>query len=188
MGFEAETNSATELVARKLRDHHSDFEAFVRARVQPSDVDDVLQIAAARAIERAESLHDPGAVMKWLYRIHRNLVTDVLRKRASERKYVDGSAQVPETPLPVVDESCECSLSQAKRLRPSYASILTLVDTEGLNLAEAASRLELSKNNAAVRLHRARQALKDAMFEHCGVAALQDCASCRCIEDACCLA
>ena len=187
MEFEAGTFSATEFVAQKLRGHHSEFEAFVRARVQPDDVDDVLQVAAQRAIERAESLHDPEAVMKWLYRIHRNLVTDVHRKRATERKYIDNSAILPEVSQPILDESCECSVSQARRLRSSYSSILTLVDTEGLELGEAALRLQLTKNNAAVRLHRARKALKDAMLEHCGVAAPEDCASCRCVEDSCCL-
>lgn len=179
--------TATVLVAEALREHRHDFESFVRSRVSSQDVDDVLQLAAARAVEKAHSLEDHGAVVGWLYQIHRNLITDLHRKHASERRHVDAAADVPEVTEPVLDESCACSISQAKRLRPSYSSILTMVDTEGLQLAEAAKRLQVSKNNATVRLHRARQALKDAMLEHCGVADPRDCASCRCIEDACCL-
>ncbi|MEM9566430.1 MAG: sigma-70 family RNA polymerase sigma factor [Actinomycetota bacterium] len=177
-----------DVVADALRERRSDFEAFVRARARPEDADDIVQLAALRAVERADSLDDPDRVVAWLYRIHRNLIIDVSRKRASERKYVDAMAEIPEQPeLPVADP-CECSVSQARRLRPAYASILSLVDSDGLQLTEAARRLDVSANNAAVRLHRARRALKQAMLEHCGVTDARECAACRCVEDACCAA
>ncbi|MEM7341589.1 MAG: sigma-70 family RNA polymerase sigma factor [Actinomycetota bacterium] len=176
-----------EVIAETLRARQSEFEAFVRARVRPQDVDDVLQLAALRAIERADSMEDPNRVVAWLYRIHRNLIIDASRKRASERRYVDAVADLPEQGEVPVEDPCECSVSQAGRLRPSYASILALVDFDGLQLGEAARRLAVSTNNAAVRLHRARTALKQAMLDHCGVADPRDCADCRCVYDACCV-
>ena len=48
-----------------------------------------MQVAALRAIEKAESLDDPARVLAWLYRIHRNLIIDNYRKRASEQRHVD---------------------------------------------------------------------------------------------------
>ena len=177
-----------ELVSSSLREHQSAFDAFVRARVHPNDVDDIVQLARVRAIERASTLDDPERVVAWLYSIHRNLITDVLRKKASERKYVDSGAEIPELSDMAIAELCRCSVSQAQRLRPAYATILTLVDTEGLQLAEAAQRLDVSVNNATVRLHRARKALRDEMLKHCGVTDTRDCASCRCIDDNCCAA
>ncbi|MEM1335646.1 MAG: RNA polymerase sigma factor [Actinomycetota bacterium] len=177
-----------DVVADALRVHRDDFESFVRSRVRPDEVDDLLQVAALRAIERSHTLDDPDRVVAWLYRIHRNLITDTHRFRARERQYVEPVGEPPEQPTSAAEDSCDCSVSQSKRLRPSYATILTLVDRDGLGLSEAARRLDVSTNNATVRLHRARKALRAAMLEHCGVADPDDCAVCRCVEDACCVA
>lgn len=179
--------SKRDIVAEALRDRGPEFSAFVRARVRPADADDVLQLAALRAIERAETLDDPERVVAWLYRLHRNLIVDAYRKQAAEQKYVDSTADLPEPFEQPGSDSCSCSVSQARRLRPAYASILSL-DAEGLPIREVARRLEVSTNNATVRLHRARRALKSAMLEHCGVEDARDCASCRCIDDVCCAA
>ena len=188
MTSNADARSKRTVVTDALRDRQADFEAFVRARVRPQETDDVLQVSALRASELADSLDDPDRVVAGLYRIHRNLVIDVIRRRATERRHVDGVAEVPEQIDPAVEDPCECSVAQAGRLRPSYATILSLVDGEGLAVGEAARRLDVTPNNAAVRLHRARTALRQAMLEHCGVTDPRDCAGCRCVDDACCAA
>lgn len=188
MSGSAGTHRNSELVATTLRERKPEFEAFVRTRVRPQDVDDILQLAALRAIERADTIDDPDRVTAWLYRIHRNLIIDTYRKQAREHKHVDREAELPDDPGAPLADPCTCSVSQARRLRPSYASILSLVDTNGLHLSEAARRLDISTNNAAVRLHRARKALREAMLEHCGVRDLRDCAGCRCVDDICCAA
>ena len=176
------------IVADTLRAQRADFEAFVRARVAPQDVDDILQLAALRAIENAGTLEDPGRVTAWLYRIHRNLIVDTYRRRATEQRHVDADTDVPERTISLDDDPCSCSVIQATRLPESYASILALVDTEGVQLREAAVQLDITPNNAAVRLHRARKALREAMFEHCGVTDPAACAGCRCVDDVCCAA
>lgn len=158
----------------------------MRSQVKADDVDDVVQLAAARSIERAETLHDPRTVVAWLYRIHRNLIIDTHRKQSRDGEFLDRGVPVPDEPVAPLDEFCRCSVRQAERLRPSYASILLLVDAGGLQLGEAARRLDVTTNNAAVRLHRARTALRTAMLEHCGVRDLSECGVCRCVEDACC--
>ena len=188
MAWPDDSESKKRIVAAALFDKRADFEAFVRARVRPQDADDIVQLAALRAVERAESLDDPDRVVAWLYRIHRNLIIDAARMQVSERKHVDTGAEVPELVGMTDDDPCRCSVAQAQRLRPNYAAILSLVDSDGLRLSEAAKRLDVSTNNAAVRLHRARKALKQAMLEHCGVSEPKDCADCRCVYDVCCAA
>ncbi len=178
--------ASNDAVGEALRERRSDFEAFVRSRVRPDQVDDVLQTAAMRAIERAESLDDPERVVAWLYRIHRNLVIDTWRRGAATTDRIESTAHVPERAEPPITESCDCSVAQSRRLRPAYATILQLVDTDGMAVPTAADTLGISANNAAVRLHRARKALRAAMFEHCGVTEPQDCAVCRCVDDVCC--
>ncbi|MEL6347697.1 MAG: sigma factor-like helix-turn-helix DNA-binding protein [Myxococcota bacterium] len=71
---------------------------------------------------------------------------------------------------------------------PTYASVLALIDADGASLVETAQQLGISVNTAAVRLHRAREALRRAMREHCGVQNARDCLECRCVFDGCCVA
>ena len=183
-----ERRAPRDVVADALRDERGNLEAFVAARVRRDEVDDILQLAALRAMERADALDDPGRVVAWLYRIHRNLIIDTYRQRAREQRYVEAVDEVPDGAAAPAVAPCDCSVAQAKRLTPSYADILSLVDSDGLRLTDAANRLQVTVNNATVRLHRARKALRQAMLEHCGVSDPDDCADCRCVYDACCAA
>ncbi|MEM9461268.1 MAG: sigma-70 family RNA polymerase sigma factor [Myxococcota bacterium] len=176
----------TAVVAEALRVHGGELRAFVHARVPSAEVDDILQLAAMRAVERAQQLDHPDRVLPWLYRLHRNIITDTARTRASRARLVDPTAEPPEVATAKVDSSCACSVRQAQSLHPPYASILALVDLGDATLAEAATALGISVNNATVRLHRARRSLRDRMREHCGVASLMECANCRCTYDGCC--
>jgi len=179
-----------DVVSAALRTHAVDLRAFVRGRVPADDVDDILQIAAMRAIERADSLTDPERVRAWLYRIHRNVIVDTLRSRARQRRLRDQAGQEAnlqaEAAMSIPRESCKCSVSLAKQINPAYASVLELVDAGDATVAEAARVLGISANNAAVRLHRARTALKAAMLQHCGVTNPAECDDCRCVYDGCC--
>lgn len=177
-----------EFVAKALRDHGNELAAFVRARVPSAEIDDVLQTAAIRAFEKAESLQDLERVLPWLYRLHRNILTDEMRKQASRQRLVDEAAAVPEVPAQSgATDTCGCGISQARRLEPpAYATILMLVDVGDTSVAEAARILGISPNNAAVRLHRAREKLRKAMWDHCGVTNSRECADCRCVHEGCC--
>ena len=128
-------------------------------------------------------------MLAWLYRVHRNVAVDVLRKGQSDERLIDPSAPVPDEEAETMAAlSCACSVYQAQKISPRYAEILQLVDLGDLTLSEAAEALGVTTNNATVRLHRARQALRRRLREHCGVTSLRDCAGCRCIDDGCCAA
>ena len=180
--------SPAETVAAALRAHGKQLATFVRARVPPSDVDDVLQTAAVRAIEGADSLEDAARVLPWLYRVHRNAAADESRKRARQQRWLAVDSSAPDVAASMPESPCRCSLAQARGIRPSYAAVLTLVDIRGATLAEAAETLGISANNVAVRLHRARKALRKSMLEHCGVTSARECADCRCVYEGCCAA
>lgn len=175
-------------VVAALRTHSAELKRYVRGRVPSDDVDDVLQVAALNAVERADTLRDPARVLPWLYRIHANVAIDAGRKRSSERRMIEAITVEAE---PVANEAatgCGCSVAQAQKLSPNYASILNLVDIGGVPLSEAAQALNISINNATVRLHRARAALKKRLLEHCGVTSLRACEDCRCSYEGCCAA
>ena len=82
-------------VAAALRAHRGALRRYVASRVPPGDVEDVLQIAALRAIERARDLKDAARVKPWLYRIHANIVVDLGRKKAAQRRLLEALAREP---------------------------------------------------------------------------------------------
>lgn len=175
-------------VGEALREHAGALRGFVARRVPSDQVEDVLQAAAARAIERSRTLRDPQRVVAWLYRLHRHAIADAGRRRSQTERLVAANGEVPEVAVEPSEMPCGCSLVLARGLNPAYAEMLALVDAGEKSVAEAADILEISANNAAVRLHRARQALRKAMREHCGVQTAKDCSACRCTYDGCCAA
>lgn len=179
--------TTTSLIIDALGAHDAALRRFVAARVPQADIDDIMQSAALRAVEKAHALRDAERVVPWLYRIHRNIITDALRKEASQQRTLDAQPPSPEPTLTMTDEDrCVCSLVLASGLSPDYAEVLALVDVQGASRKEAAQTLGISVNNATVRLQRARKALRKAMQEHCGVLKPEDCIDCRCVYDGCC--
>lgn len=55
-----------------------------------------------------------------------------------------------------------------------------LREMEGASVAEAAARLGITPGNAAVRVHRARQALKQRLEAACGTCTEHGCLDCSC--------
>lgn len=190
MEVHAPPSEAKTLVAEALQAHAIALRAYTARRVPGSELEDVLQSAAVRALENAASLRDAERVLPWLYRVHRNAAVDALRSRsrAVQREANEQNALDELPAAEAVAAPCACSVVQARALRPNYAAILARVDAEGQSLTDAASEMGITVNNATVRLHRARAALRAAMRAHCGVERAEDCDDCRCSYDGCCLA
>jgi RNA polymerase sigma-70 factor (ECF subfamily) len=147
------------------------------------DAEEVLQVALQRALERADQVRDPARAGAWVARIVRNVLVDELRKRQEYLLPVD------ELELSAIDDGgidCWCVLVQAEQLKPEYTSILRRVIVDGRPVTEVASELGLTPNNAMVRLHRARKALKKRLADHCGTTTVRSCADCGCAERGCC--
>jgi RNA polymerase sigma-70 factor (ECF subfamily) len=58
-------------------------------------------------------------------------------------------------------EVCACVRSLVETLKPEYASAIRRVGLEGVPVRRFAEEQKISANNAAVRLHRAHQALRN---------------------------
>jgi len=179
-------------IASALREHRKKLRSFVAVRAPAADVEDILQMGALRAIEKAPTLKDPNRVLPWRLTVHRNVAADAARERGRRERALDRSVHAADEialwPAQHEEAICGCGLSQARRMSPAYASVLDLVDAGGASLREAAETLGISVNNTTVRLHRARKALKKAMLEHCGVESLRECQDCRCAHEGCCSA
>lgn len=192
MSESKQTHERSGLISHALSEHSGMLRAFVRARAPLSQTEDILQSAALRAIERADSLKDPSKVLPWLYQIHRNVIVDQFRAQASRERMLaraqalEPTSSATTSPRGEEPETCACSTHLARKLPENYASILKLVDLGDSSISEAASRLGITSNNAMVRLHRARQALKKTLLEHCGVSHASECFDCRCVHEGCC--
>jgi RNA polymerase sigma-70 factor (ECF subfamily) len=177
-------NSIVEVVRRALTSRRAEFVALIRRRAGAElDAEEILQAALQRALERAPQLRDPARAEAWFGRIVRNVLIDELRReRHAVRAITPDDLAAPE----VTPARCGCVLSQASKLRPDYATILERVVVNGTPVTQVATELGVTPNNAMVRLHRARVALRKRMVAHCGTTSLQECSDCVCTTRGCC--
>ncbi|MCK6548331.1 RNA polymerase sigma factor [Myxococcota bacterium] len=152
-----------------------------RGRVDPEEV---LHAALGRAIERADQIRDPSRAGAWLGRIVQNVLLDTLRQRQVPMLSIDALELAPIEDDDTVD--CWCVLVQADQLKPEYAGLLRRVVVDGAAVTEAAAELGITANNAMVRLHRARKALRARLAEHCGTTTARSCRDCGCEARGCC--
>lgn len=178
--------SRSDDVIARLVGNHREFLAFLQSRLRDrKEAEDVLQGAFVKAIEKVDTLRDEESAVAWFYRLLRNSIVDRHRKRARDGKQgesdVDELADDPELERAV----CRCIDTLIPTIKPEYATILRRVELEEARLTDVAEELAISPNNAAVRLHRARQALKRRLEQSCGTCATHGCLDCTCGAGSC---
>ncbi|MGE0406180.1 MAG: RNA polymerase sigma factor [Candidatus Korobacteraceae bacterium] len=161
------------------------FLSFLQRRVgSAATAEDILQSALLRSIERGGTVRDQERVVPWFYRVLRNAVIDHYRKEGSSEKALEEFAnelQAHEYPTEQLEnEICRCVTVLLESLKPEYKEALTTVDLEQRRLADLAKNAGISEGNAAVRIHRAREALRKQLRATCGVCAEHRCVDCTC--------
>jgi RNA polymerase sigma-70 factor (ECF subfamily) len=161
------------------------FLSFLQRRVgSEAAAEDILQTAFVRGMEKGGAVRDDESVVAWFYRLLRNAVIDSYRQRASTDRALQQFGHEIETRAEPEDafraEICGCLNRLLEGLKPEYRDALRIVDLEERSLAELARQTGISANNAAVRVHRARQALRKEVTVACGVCATHGCVECHC--------
>lgn len=170
-------------LAALLAGQRAKFVEFVRGRVRSgADADDIVQQAIVRAVEKAHTLRDESLAVPWFYRILRRTIADHHAQWASTNAKLGEFRAEFEEATPEEVATCACSLGLLDKIRPEYAVVLRRVDIEDESIADVASTLDITTNNATVRLHRARKALRDKLLEACGSDSSRACADCGCDE------
>lgn len=172
-------------VARILVENHRNFLRFLERRVGRREVaEDILQEAFARGLPKLETLRDEDAVIPWFYRTLRNATIDYVRRtKTADRALSDFAHElsVAEEPQGAVrDEVCRCVSRLTDTLKPEYADALKRIEIDGVSVKDFADAQGISKNNAAVRVFRAREALRKQVAASCGTCAEHGCVSCTC--------
>ncbi|MBZ5641912.1 MAG: sigma-70 family RNA polymerase sigma factor [Acidobacteriia bacterium] len=163
---------------------HRNFLAFLERRVESrAAAEDILQSAFARGLERGAGVQDEK-VVAWFYRVLRNAVIDHYRHRSTSARAMEvwgrdfTESQEPEAELR--QEICECVSGLLATLKPEYQDALRIVDLEERNLSDLAQQSGITAENAAVRVHRARKALRRQVEQACGTCAEHGCLDCGC--------
>lgn len=173
-------------VIRTLVQSRGDFLAFVEKRVGRRDLaEDILQEAFARGIDRAHTLENDASATAWFYRTLRNAVIDRHRRRGAEdRALVAFAAELESHAEPEEAHAnvCQCVSRLTGTLKPEYADALHRIEVDGLTVKAYAEEQGLTANNAAVRVFRAREALRKKVHATCGTCADSGCLDCTCAE------
>lgn len=184
-------SSNADSVIHRLLENRSLFEAFLRRRVEDDFiVQDLLQQSLVKAIQQQHSLNNEESVVPWFYRILRNTVIDYYRAKASENArrndFLEEAKVLADDHVPSLDEVkstvCGCLDDAISILRPGYSELIRRIDLAGESVSAVAKDMQITPNNATVRLHRARQALRQGLEESCGVCSTHGCLNCTCKE------
>lgn len=128
----------------------------------------------------AGDVRDPARTRALFFRILRNTPADEHARAALAAEKVAALGPATEEPVPDEPPVCGCCVAQLESLRADYADILRRVDLGDERLADVAATLGITVNNATVRLHRARKALRDHLRAFCGTDSTRACADCGC--------
>ena len=168
-----------------LLDNHRAFLRYLERRVGDRALaEDILQDAFAKVVARPEQAPPDEAIVPWFYRTLRNAAVDQFRRRgAADRAYEAFVREVDTHEVPTTDmaaEICACVSRLAATLKPEYAEVLQAVEVAGTPVRVFAEQHGLSPGNVAVRVFRAREALKKRVTESCGTCAEHGCVNCTC--------
>jgi RNA polymerase sigma-70 factor (ECF subfamily) len=181
--YHADMNQLPETLLR----NHRRFASFLKARVgDDATAEDILQAAYVKAIESAKTVRNEESVVAWFYRLLRNAVVDHYRRKGTESRAVERiGRELQESIEPEVrQELCQCLQGVLSEVKESYRQAVEAVDIEEMSLEEYARREGITANNASVRLHRARRAVRDELSRVCGACATHACLDCGCRNEA----
>ena len=168
---------------RLLAENHGRFLDFLRRRVDSETVaEDILQDAYAKSLQKIDQVENDDSVVAWFYQLLRNAIADHYRKLGVERKAHEVFEREGEPTFePELRQNiCTCVSAVLPTLKPEYAAIVDAVELGERPIAEVAAEAGVTANNATVRLHRARVALRRRLVEVCGACSTHGCLDCTC--------
>jgi RNA polymerase sigma-70 factor, ECF subfamily len=138
---------------------------------QHEDVNDILQEVFVKVHRALPQLNNKQAFRSWVYRIALNTARNHLRSKARREipteaeefaRQVGGSPD--KTPEQLEQSEVRAQIFKAlETLSPEHREVVTLVELEELNCAEAAEVLGTPAGTVRSRLHYARKKLKELL-------------------------
>ncbi|MGW8123485.1 RNA polymerase sigma factor [Roseivirga echinicomitans] len=179
----------TEVIRRVLAGEKELFEILMRRYNQTlyrvirsyitaeGDVEDAMQEAYLKAYEKLDQFRGSAAFSTWLVRIGMNEALQKIRKNKRVffiNDQTEASSQIfqlsdqgqmnPEKNV-IKHETRLMVEKSIDQLPEKYRVIFMLHQVEGMSNTEIAAALDLTESNVKVRLHRAKNMLKDQLFK-----------------------
>ena len=144
---------------------------FIIGQVRNETVaDDILQEVFVKIIKNIDKLRDKTKLRAWLYQITRNAVIDHYRHHKTEvsmPEILEDVADEPEVEAQFSEELSPCIRALMERLPDKYKAAIELTEFEGLTQREMGDRFGLSLAGAKSRAQRAKEKLRQLLFECC---------------------
>lgn len=172
-----------ESVAPSILENLHVFVAFARKRVGDSHLaEDLVQESLLKALRAARKPTRDEEMVTWFYRILRRSIIDAYRRRDTKSLALQRlEAELPELPdRAAANVICRCFRRLMPDLPEAYREVLSRIDLAGETPAQVAEALGISVNNLNVRLHRARQRLKQQLERTCQACSRHGCIDCTC--------
>ncbi|MBS1569944.1 MAG: RNA polymerase sigma factor [Bacteroidetes bacterium] len=139
------------------------------------DVRDAMQETYLKAFAKLDQFKGNSAFSTWLVRIGINEALQQLRKRrlmrvhpgvisADQLEQVSDPGQMNPEQHTIQGEHRRLLEQAIDRLPESYRAVYMLREVEGMGVADTAACLGLGESNVKVRLHRAKDMLKDLVW------------------------
>ena len=149
------------------REHLGSVRAYASACVAATDIDDVASEVFMIALQRQDAIPHEWA-RGWLIGVARNVVRTRRRSARRRANFLDQLAA--NRPVPAIGpgdqqlatETFDTLEAAMALLQPSDQELLVFAGPYGMSNGDIAAALEITENNVAVRLHRARQRLRTA--------------------------
>ncbi|MBU2582241.1 MAG: sigma-70 family RNA polymerase sigma factor [Alphaproteobacteria bacterium] len=150
----------------------------------PDEAADVLQDFYAKVLARMGDVKDTEKLRGWMRRVLETTLIDYYRaqgkRRSGEAEFgrLEQGLERSEDPDDLDFAICMCLYKLLPTLKSEYADVLWRADLMGQQREEILAELGLSDSNLRVRLHRARQALRQRLQETCQVCPIHGFLSC----------
>ncbi len=154
---------------------------FVKQNVSaPDAAEDITAETFCSAMEHINELHSNESFVGWLYCIAYHKCADYNKKTATDRRCIDGAAELAALSEPVFLPDDYAVNAQTKQqlqavidsLPPDMRAVIILYYYDDLSLAEVAKVIGTNKNNAAQKLHTARKKLRSKIEKLIGKGSL----------------
>lgn len=142
------------------------------------DAEDLAQTVMLRVNSGLAQFRHGSSLSTWIYRIATNAAMDKLRSPVREQVLEDGldlderdvplDARTPSVEaIAIRTEMSECIREFIDHLPERYRTVMVLSEMEGFKNAEIAAILGVSLDTVKIRLHRAREKLRDDLQQGC---------------------
>ncbi len=156
-------------------DYYDRLKKFIRRLVKDEWVtEDLVQETFIRVEKNLDTVRDQAKLSSWVFRIAYNLCQDHFKSRKRDHSESGNVESLPnpfmEMPVQKELEQLQmgaCVQEQIDLLPEQQRIVLILYDLLGFHHEEIADILDITKENAKVRLHRARKGLKSILEQKC---------------------